>query len=174
MKELLYFSFSDLLIRVQYSKQTNSLKYSSHRSISFGERVVIEQYILSTVALKTDWYNQSPALFIYLGEDESLVKDLNLLHLKNTIKVLSDRDNEIKKEVNDLIANSMTNYYFEQIGDELLSLRQKLNESIDEELLSEWMGNIDELVKAYNQYSKKKIKVDDIIPIDIKKYLEIA
>lgn len=174
MKEFLYFSFSDLLVKVQYSKQSNSLKYSSHRSVSFGERVVIEQYILSNVALKTEWYNRSPALFVYLGEDESLVKDLNLLHLKNTIKVLSDRDNTIKEQVNDLIAKSMTNYYFEQIGDELLTLRETMNDRIDGHLLNESMSKINELVKAYNQYSKQKIEIDDILPVDIKKYLEIA
>ncbi|MBN1352439.1 hypothetical protein JXJ21_23780, partial [candidate division KSB1 bacterium] len=81
MKELLYFSFSDLLVRVEYSQEANSLKYSSHRDMKFGERVIVEQYLLSNFALKTEYYNRQPALFIYLGVDKKLVKDLNLFHL---------------------------------------------------------------------------------------------
>jgi len=174
MKDLLYFSFSDLLIKAQYSKKSNSLKYSSHRKITFGERVVIEQYLLSNFALKTEYYKRHPSMFVYMGEDESLVKELNVLHLKNTIKVLSDKDKEVKEQINDLIANSMRNYYFEQIGDGILSLREEFKESTNEKRVSELVDKIDELIKAYNQYSSQKITIEDVIPVDIKGNLEIA
>jgi len=173
MKELLYFSFSDLLVRVEYSKEANSLKYAAHRDISFGERVVVEQYLLSNIALKTEYYNRYPALFIFLGKDTKLLRDLNLFHLKNTIKLLAGRDKEVKQQVNGLIAKSMSNYYFEQIGDQILTLRRKVGEEFDPKEYDEVKGRMDELIKAYNLYSDKKISIDDVIPIDLKEYLQL-
>lgn len=167
MKELLYFSFSDLLVRVEYSKEANSLKYAAHRDISFGERVVIEQYLLSNIALKTEYYNRYPALFIFLGKDTKLLRDLNLFHLKNTIKFLAGRDKEVKQQVDGLIAKSMSNYYFEQIGDEILTLRRQVNDKYDVDYLQS-KQKMKELVKAYNVYSDKKITIDDVIPVDLK------
>ncbi len=173
MKELLYFSFSDLLVRVEYSKEANSLKYAAHREISFGERVVVEQYLLSNIALKTEYYNRYPALFIYLGKDSKLLRDLNLFHLKNTIKYLSGRDKEVKQQVEGLIAKSMSNYYFEQIGDEILTLRKKVNKNLDDVNSVESKAKMDELIKAYNIYSTKKISLDDVIPVDLKEYFQL-
>ena len=95
--------------------------------IAFEERVVIEQYLLTNIAVKTDFYNRHPALFIYLGKDEKLIRDLNLFHLKNTIKFLAGREKEVKEKVDELINNSMSNYYFEQIGDTIVKLRKNLN-----------------------------------------------
>ena len=42
MKELFYFSQSDLMIQVQYSEASNALSYSSHREITEAERKFIE------------------------------------------------------------------------------------------------------------------------------------
>lgn len=170
MKELLYFQFSDLLVRVEYSRETNSLKYASHRDISFGERIVIEQYLLTNFALKTDYYNRYPALFIYTGKDSRLVRDLNLFHLKKTVKILA-RDKEVKQQVTDLVAKSMTNYYFEQIGNEILSFRKKVQENWDQGVIHETKMKMDELIKAYNLYADRKITLNDVIPIDLKEYL---
>ena len=173
MKELLYFSFSDLLVRVEYSKETNSLKYSSHRDISFGERVVIEQYLLSNIAIKTEYYNRCPALFIYLGKDRKLIKDLNLFHLKSTLKLLAGRDKEVKRQVNDLVAKSMSNYYFEQIGDEILLLRKMVAKNLEEQDFHKTTAKMNELIKAYNLYSDKKITIEDVIPVDLKELLQV-
>jgi len=171
MKELLYFSFSDLLVRVEYSKEANSLKYSSHREISFGERVVIEQYLLSNIALKTEYYNRYPALFIYLGKDQKLIKDLNLFHLKNTLKMMAGRDKEVKEQVNELVAKSMSNYYFEQIGDEILSLRRLMQSKSNSAGFSKTQAKMKELIKAYNTYSERKITLDDVIPVDLREMM---
>lgn len=177
MKELLYFSFSDLLVRVEYSKEANTLKYASHREISLGERVVVEQYLLSNVALKTDYYNRHPALFIYMGKDEKLVRDLNLFHLKNTLKFLADREKEIKEKVDELVNNSLTNYYFEQIGDTILELRKSLGQDQDESshkvtTIKATKEKIGKLIEAYNVYSGKKISLQNVVPLDLKDYFE--
>lgn len=171
MKELLYFSFSDLLVRVEYSDEANSLKYSAHRDINFGERVIVEQYLLSNFALKTDYYNRHPALFIYLGVDKKLVKDLNLFHLKNTLKSLVNKEKEVKEQVKDLINHSMLNYYFEQIGDEILALRREVNEECRSNQIDDSLEKMLELIKAYNLYSDKKIKIEEVIPEELKTYI---
>ncbi len=179
MKELLYFSFSDLLVKVEYSKEANSLKYSSHREISFGERVVIEQYLLTNIAIKTEFYNRYPALFIYLGKDEKLVRDLNLFHLKNTIKFLAGREKEVKEKVDELINSSMSNYYFERIGDMILELRKSLKFGQDKNdndynimVVKETKEKMDKLIKAYNLYSDKKISIENVVPRDLMEYFE--
>jgi len=179
MKELLYFSFSDLLVKVEYSRDANSLKYASHREIAFDERVVIEQYLLTNIAVKTDFYNRHPALFIYLGKDEKLIRDLNLFHLKNTIKFLAGREKEVKEKVDELINNSMSNYYFEQIGDTILKLRESLKHGEKQHddqhnvlVVQETKEKMRELIKAYNLYADKKISIENVLPGDLSSYFE--
>jgi len=180
MKELLYFSFADLLVKLEYSKEANSLKYASHREISFDERVVIEQYLLTNIAIKTDFYDRYPALFIYLGKDEKLVRDLNLFHLKNTLKFLAGREKEVKEKVDDLINSSMSNYYFEQIGDTILELRKSLKLGTDRNdnkhnilVVKETKEKMNELIKAYNLYSNKNISIEAVVPRDLLDTLNI-
>jgi len=179
MKELLYFSFSDLLVRVEYSKEANSLRYSSHREIANNERIVIEQYLLSNIAVKTEYYKRCPALFIYLGKDEKLVQDLNMFHLKNTLKILAGREKEVKEKVDELINSSMSKYYFERIGDTILELRKNLKHGNHENdydktitTVKETKQKMDELIKAYNIYADKKISIKNVMPIDLQEYFE--
>ena len=170
MKELLYFSFADLMVRVEYNSEANSLRYSSHRKITFGERVIVEQYLLTNVALKTDYYKKHPALFICLGVDASLVKDLNLFHLKNTLKFLVDKEKDVKASVNELINQSMVTYYFEQIGDTLLEIRQEVANGAVDENLRRLKTKVEELVKAYNVYSDQKLTVNQVVPSELQPY----
>ena len=74
MKELLYFSSSDLMVQVLYEKEGNSLNYFTHRKLSFGERVIVEQYLLTNIAVKTEYYKKQPANFNYGGISGQLVK----------------------------------------------------------------------------------------------------
>ena len=117
MSELFYFSFADLMVRVEYNPEANALRYASHRKMTFNERVVVEQYLLANVAQKTDYYKQAASLFVYLGLEAQLAKDLNVFHLKSTLKDLVAKENDVKASVEGLISSSMQNYYFEQIGD---------------------------------------------------------
>jgi len=173
MKELLYFSFSDLLVKVEYNKEANSLKYLVHREININERIMVEQYILSHFALKTEYYRRRPALFMYLGVEKKLFRDLNLLHLKNTLKSLLDRDKKIKEQVKKLINQSLSNYYFEQIGDAILALRQEVNTNCRAEFIDESRDKMAKLVEAYNLYSDRKVKLEEIIPQELKSYINV-
>ncbi len=170
MKELLYFSFADLMVRVEYNKEANSLRYSSHRKITFGERVIVEQYLLTNIALKTDYYKKHPALFICLGVDAALVKDLNLFHLKNTLKFLVDKEKDVKASVNELINQSMISYYSEQIGDAILEIRREVANGANDKNLNKLKANVEELIKAYNLYSDQKLTVTQVVPSELQNY----
>lgn len=172
MKELLYFSFADLMVRVEYNKEANSLRYSSHRKITFGERVIVEQYLLTNIALKTDYYKKHPALFICLGVDPALVKDLNLFHLKNTLKFLVDKEKDVKASVNELINQSMVSYYFEQIGDAILEIRHEVANGANDNNLRKLKQKVEELIKAYNLYSDQKLTVTQVVPAELHNYFD--
>jgi len=177
MKELLYFSFADLMARVEYHQEANSLRYVTHRKMTYGERVVVEQYILTNFALKTDYYKRHPALFIYVGLDAQLVKELNLFHLKNTLKTLVEKEKDVKDSVNGLISQSMQNYYFEQIGDMILAARREVKENetgCSSVRLDQLKIKMEELVRAYNNYTDQKITINEVIPSELKSYFGIS
>lgn len=167
MKELLYFSFSDLMVRVEYCKEANSLRYSSHRKITYGERVIVEQYLLTNVAVKTDYYKRYPALLIYLGINNKLVKDLNLFHLKNTLKVLNEKDKNVQGSVKSLIDQSMSSYYFDQIGDTILEIRKLIGQPYADDELKKVRDKLEELVEAYNVYSEQKVSFEKVVPKEL-------
>jgi hypothetical protein len=177
MKELLYFSFADLMARVEYHQEANSLRYVTHRKMTYGERAVVEQYILTNFALKTDYYKRQPSLFIYVGLDAQLVKELNLFHLKNTLKTLVEKEKDVKDSVNGLISQSMQNYYFEQIGDMILAARREVKEGetgCSSVRLDQLKIKMEELVRAYNDYTDQKITINEVIPTELKSYFGIS
>ncbi len=171
MTELLYFSFSDLMVRVEYGKEANSLRYSSHRKLSFGERVIVEQYLLTNVALKTEYYKRHPALLVYLGIDGRLVKELNLFHLKNTLKSLVDKEKAANEFVKELIDSSLSRYYFEQIGDLILDLRRSIQDETASLDLEEYQRKLEDLIEAYNVHSQQHVTVDEVVPTELRAYL---
>jgi hypothetical protein len=176
MKELFYFSFADLMVRVEYHREANSLRYATHREMTFGERAIVDQYLLTNIALKTDYYKRQPGLFIYLGIDAQLTKDLNLFHLKNTLKSLTDKEKDVKDSVAGLINQSMQAYYFEQIGDTILHVRREIangDTGRSDERLRELKMKMEELVKAYNVYTEQKVTINEVIPSELKSYFGI-
>ena len=173
MKELLYFSSSDLMIQVSYKKDVNSINYFSHRELSFGERVVVEQYLLTNIAVKTEYYKKHPAMLNYNGIDIRLLKELNQFHLKNTMDTLKKKENKVKDSVKNLIDDSMSNYYFEQIGNMILEIKQAVRrESLDEIDSASYKNRLEELIDAYNNYSEKKVDFFDVLPSELHNLFE--
>ncbi|TDI90243.1 MAG: hypothetical protein E2O77_08575 [Caldithrix sp.] len=171
MKELLYFSSTDLMVQVSYKKEANSLNYSSHRKLSFGERVIVEQYLLTNIAVKTDYYKKHPALFNYLGINSKLNKDLNEFHLKNTIKKLKEKDTEAADLVKRLINKSMASYYFERIGNTILEIREAVKEPLYNKNMEIYESKLKQLVDAYNVHSVDKVTYQNIVPTELKYHL---
>jgi len=172
MNELFYFSFADLMVRVEYNEEANSLRYSSHRKLTFDERTIVEQYLLTAVAPKTDYYRLYPALFVYLGTEKQLANDLERFHLRNRRKTLAAREDDVKTKVEGLIAHAMQNYYFEQIGDMILAMRQQTRQGLGRQKLASFKRKMEELVKAYNFYSDKKITWGDVVPAELRSYFD--
>lgn len=167
MAELLYFTSSDLMIEVDYKQTENLLSYFSHRSLSFGERVIVEQYLLTNVAVKTDYYKKHPALLNYSGVKVTLVRDLNQFHLKNTIKSLKDKEQEADVAVKNLIDSSMSTYYFEEIGSKILQIREAVSNPANPQVLVEYQQDLHDLIDAYNSYSDKRVSYDGVLPKDL-------
>lgn len=167
MNELLYFSASDLMVQVRYRQDNNSLNYFTHRKLTFGERVIVEQYLLTNIAVKTDYYKKHPANFNYAGVNSTLVKDLNQFHLKSTMKVLNKKDQELEDEVKNLIEKSMEKYYFEKIGYKLLQIKELLKEPGSEEEMGKHHWQLKELIDAYNLYTEKRIAYEDVVPSEL-------
>ena len=170
MSELFYFSFADLMVRVEYSPEANALRYASHRKMTFNERVVVEQYLLANVAQKTGYYRQPASLFVYLGLEGQLVKDLNVFHLKSTLKNLVAKENDVQASVEGLISTSMQNYYFEQIGDAIIAMRQEVENGFSRERATPLRQRMEELVKAYNLHSQQQLSVKQVVPAELQVY----
>jgi hypothetical protein len=167
MDELFYFPSFDLLIKIKYAKDTNSLRYSTHRIITFEERKVIDRYILQDVGPKTDFYQRSPSLLLYIGVDVSLEKELRFYRLRDTLKDVLDHKSTVDKEVKDVIARSLGNYYFERIGDELIQLRKMLETKNSGDKIDYSLLKINTLLEAYNFHSKQNVDIEDILPKEI-------
>lgn len=170
MSELFYFSFADLMVRVEYSQEANALRYASHRKMTFNERLVVEQYLLANVAQKTDYYKQASSLFVYLGLETQLVKDLNVFHLKSTLKNLVEKENDVKASVDGLISSSMQNYYSEQIGDAIIAMRQEVAAGLSQERALPLRRRMEELVQAYNSYSQQQLSISQVVPAELQPY----
>jgi len=168
---LLYFSSTDLMVQVSYKKEANSLNYYSHRKLSFGERVIVEQYLLTNIAVKTEYYKKHPALFNYLGINSKLTKDLNEFHLKNTIKTLKEKNTEAADSVKKLINKSMASYYFEHIGNTILEIREAVKEPLYNKNLEIYESKLKQLVDAYNVHSVDKVTYQNIVPKELKYHL---
>jgi hypothetical protein len=165
------------MARVEYHHEANSLRYTTHRQMTYGERVVVEQYLLTNIALKTEYYKRQPALFIYVGLEAQLVKELNLFHLKNTLKTLVEKEQDVKNSVSGLINQSMQNYYFEQIGDTILDARKEIRNfasGCSDDQPGRRKTKMEELVKAYNAYAGQKITINEVIPSELKSFFGIS
>jgi hypothetical protein len=174
MKELFYFSFADLMVRVDYQKEANSLRYATHREMTLSERAIVDQYLLTNIALKTDYYKRQPGLFIYLGTDPQLTKRFKSVSFENSLKSLTD-----KEKMSDSVAAHQpvdAKLLFEQIGDTILRVRREIENgdaSRSNERLCTLRMKLEELVNAYNVYTEQKITINEVIPSELKSYFGI-
>lgn len=172
MKELLYFSSSDLMVQVNYRETVNAINYHSHRKLSFGERVVVEQYLLTNIAVKTAYYKKCPAVLNYVGINSRLVKDLNQFHLKNTMNSLKEKERVVKSTVRGLIDQSMSSYYFEQIGNTILQIRAAVDKPLRKLDIFEYGNKLRELIDAYNAHVDRHVTFDDVVPVELRTYFD--
>jgi len=167
MKELFYFSNSDVMVQIQYSDTDNLLQYTSHRRITDREREIIEQYIKNHVVSEFEDQANIETTLNYAGIDAKLTYNLDQFHLeksKNAKEEPKVNETQIEKSVQDLIQSSMQKYYFEKIGEMLLSLR-KAYEKADDIQINRIKQDLSELIDAYNSYASKKVDLTDILSV---------
>jgi hypothetical protein len=171
MNELFYFAFADLMVRVEYNKDTNSLRYASHRRMTSGERMIVEQYLLISVATKTEYYKRELSQFLYLGLEARLLKAFNIFHLNDAPQRHVESEKDVAAVVEGLINQSMQNYYFEQIGDAILAMRREFRNGAAQSRVAPFRRRMEKLVEAYNHYSEQKISVVEVIPSEFHSHL---
>jgi len=178
MKELFYFSKSDLMIQVQYSYQANTIRYASHRDISDEERQLIERYIHENIITGKDIASQENVTLDYLGIDYKLIGNLNQFHAVKPFKGKEEKsassnpfehlmNKDIDKSVEHLIKTSMENYYFEKIGNTMIELRQTVEKDVKAPVLRKMQADLMELIKAYNEYADRKVDIKDLLPNEL-------
>ncbi len=174
MKELFYFSKSDLMIQVQYSNQANTIRYASHRNVSDDERQLIEKYIHTNILAGKEIEQDSVAMD-YLGIDYKLIGSLNQFH---AVRPLKDKENktasgnpfehlmnkDIDKSVQNLIDTSMESYYFEKIGTTIIELRKVVEADAKAPEIKRIQADLRDLIEAYNQYATRKVDAKDLLP----------
>ena len=170
MTELFYVSGLDLMVKVEYAKRANSLRYASHRALELDEKVMTEQFIRVRIAPKFGAGNQSATL-VYLGVDVRLKQRVARLHEKNDMDSLNNNEKEISAAVNSLIHESMRNYYTEQIGALILSARIDLRDGRrNDSKRAGLRQQMSELLSAYNVYADHKVTLNEIIPSELRPY----
>ncbi len=172
MEELFYFKSFNLLIKAKYSAETNSLRYSTHRPIALDERKIIDRYILNDIAPQTDYYKNNPSLLMYMGVDLSLEKELRNYRLQDTIKDVLVKKNHVEKKVKKLISESMSQYYFDRLGDELVKFRRVFEHADSEKTIELFLFRIAKLLEAYNQHAGKSINLEAILPKEAKAHIQ--
>jgi len=171
MERFFYFISSDLMVRVSYNAQMNSLRYISHREMEIAEKIAVEHYILAQVGPSTGYCDRSPSLLVYVGVDQDLIKELRFHQLKSTVDKVIVEKLEIDAKVQNLIHTSLSNYYFEQIGEEIMSLRKEI-EGGSKKQFGNIITKIVELVDAYNLHSNQKVTVEEVIPEELRLCLQ--
>jgi hypothetical protein len=171
MNELLYFSSVDLLIRVDYSPDTNALRYWTNRKPEATERRLVEQYLLSEFAARVGYYDRAPSLFICMGTDPQLNNELQTKRVQESVGETASREKQVEAEVKAAIKASMKAYYFEQLGDEILAFRREVEQGGLPERIREAKVRISQLLGAYNLYSDQRLSLKDILPADLQDYL---
>ena len=167
MEEIFYFESTELVVRVIYNDQMNSLRYISHREMDMTEKLAVEHYILNQIGPHTGYFHRYPSILVYVGVDEKLGKEFNINKLQKTVKKVLVTKEKIDVEIQELINSSLSDYYFDKIGDKILKLRKEI-ESGSRDNLDKILSNISELVEAYNFHSKRKVTLDKVIPRELK------
>lgn len=167
LQELFYFTAFDLMIQVEYHSWTNALRYATHRRIMLEERIVLEQYLLSKVALRTDFYKKEPSLFVYLGVDRKLEARKQKYESGDEASI-ADRAQE---SVTAVINAAMRDYYFTRIGEALTHFRHEVRGENAKQVIADFKHEMNELVDAYNAHSVEKLKMSEVVPQELRAFL---
>lgn len=148
MKDLYYFSNSDVMVQVHVAQDGGIVWYKSHRKIDQHEQEIIEAYLESEQEVEVD----------YAGINSDLVANLNQFHAEKRQQVEQTQNSpEVDEAIQQLITGSMESYYFEQIGDLLVKIRNQ------HAATPRQVGDLVMLVEAYNGYAANKVDAQTLL-----------
>ena len=167
MDKLYYFAPLALMLRIWHNSDHNSIHFSSHRLLSEKEIRRVEQYIMDKVLPSLDHPMMTRDL-IYKGQDESLREELRFYRLQGTIREVISKKQIVDDQVRDLINRSLSNYYFEKLGEKLICLRRALNQNARDHHIDQLIKDVQILLEAYNVNSGQRLELDQILPREAK------
>ena len=172
MEELVYFGKFDLLIKVFYDRDVNTIRYVSHRKIAENERKFVENYLIMNYGSEVGYFEEDYGALMFVGVDANLDAQLQSFRLEHDLKKINARSYELDAKVRQLVKGSLKEFYFERIGDSLLEFREQLQKGDQEEqvALERLKYNILKLIEAYNNYSEQKVTLDTAVPSDLRVY----
>ena len=80
------------------------------------------------------------------------------------MKDVLDRQEIVDDEVKKLISTSLSKYYFDKIGDELINLRKVMKYDPSGDEVEDLLYKINALLEAYNTNSGQCIDIANILP----------
>ncbi len=170
MNDTIYFSTFNVLVEIEFDDSNNQLFYYSHKLLETNEREAIDFYILNHIAPKTDYF-KGPSVFSYKGVDSGLELNLNRYLFHGIIRDVLKSKLDIDLKVKDLIGHSLTNYYFEKVGEQIIKIKNLFDQKNGEKFYYETL-NLESLLNAYNQNAETDINLETIVPDVLLKYFK--
>ena len=167
MEERYYFSDLGILCKVHFDDTANTIQYATHQHLDVENREKVQSLILKQIGRKTNFYKKVPAIIIYSGVEEALEKELSFYTLKDTIKSVITHREIVEQQVKSVITLSLKDYYFDQLGDALVTLRNCLNDNPDQFIIDQHIENIHTLLNAYNENAGKNLSLEQILPEEV-------
>jgi hypothetical protein len=164
MEELYYLQNLDLLIKVMMDEDEGYVRFYTHRHITESETSEVEHFIHYQIGFEVPNHSGAPEFLRYAGLDSTLASELRFHRLQGTIKNVLNKKQDIDIKVHTLIETSLSTYYFERLGDELVKLRKALNAQESKETLHILLQNIKILLDAYNSNSGQNLELSQVVP----------
>lgn len=166
MKDIYYFSSIDLLVRICQSQGKRIIHFTTHRPAVESELQTVEAFIAKKFDLcQANSSEDDEAVYLlYLGVEQGLQNENRYQHLQSTINKVVNKKQIIDQQVEDLINQSLSNYYFEKLGEKLIVLRRAINQNATAHHIEKMIGEIRLLLDAYNYHAGQDLSLSQILP----------
>ena len=166
MKNVYYFSSLDLLVQIRESQGKRIIHFTTHRPASEEELQQIETFIANKFDLCKEGSDEDceSVYLLYLGVEESLQQENHYQILQGTIQEVVNKKQIIDRKVKQLIDESLSTWYFEKLGEKLISLRRAINQTANPQHIQQMISEISLLLDAYNLHAGQDLRLAQILP----------
>ncbi|MBN1540941.1 hypothetical protein JW992_02265 [candidate division KSB1 bacterium] len=166
MKNIYYFSSLDLVVRICQSQGKRIIHFTTHRRAEKEELRQVETFIVKQFDLQKSpsSVDDETVYLLYLGVEESLPPTNSYQMLQGTIKDVISKRQIIDQQVKHLIDTSLSTYYFEKLGEKLITLRRAMHQRAGNQHIEKIIQEIRLLLDAYNLHAGQNMTLDQILP----------